>query len=300
MKMLCFIIYTLSILTTSCTHIRKYSTFDELNSKIKDKKAKIVLRDEQELIGKDVYIAPDSTFWLDPDKGNKQSINTSEVNSIILKNRIGGATDGAIIGGIIGSSIGIILGLTSPLCEPSEAFFVPCHNRLDLIFFSVEILGFPLILIGSLLGLAGGSKDKYIIDHKEEIIEERERDVDMEKEYEYNIDVKIYNPIAPNSTVKLEAPHDDILSMKQIIEQGLSSKGFDVVSKEPSDYIMRYHYNYYSINRQKRFAGFTAYVINSSTNKADVTANFIKKPKEKIVIQDVVNELIDKLFSDMK
>ena len=290
MKILCFIFIVLSVLTTSCTHIRHYSTFDEINSKTKDKKAKIILKDEQELMGKDVYITPDSTFWIDPDKGNKQSVITFDISSIVISYRLRGTLKGLGIGLSCGAIIGMLAGLNVPF-----GFMIPLVTA-------------PIgAIFGTVIGLGVGDNDKYIIDYKEEIIKEMEKDMEIEKiktnyfkyfpkvkkeEFLFNVDLSA--PLIPNSTIKLKVPPHAI---QNILEHELSSKGFVVVSEGDADYKLCF---LYSEDENKRAIGFTSYVINLSTDKIVGVANFQNDPYKEISITEIIKEFVNQLCQNIK
>lgn len=274
MKMLCFIIYTLSVLTTSCTHIRHYSTFDEINTITKDKNAKITLKNEQDLIGNGIYIAPDSTFWLDPNTGNKKSIITSEVSSIVLKNRGRGALEGLGLGLLGGAAIGALIGLSIG-AEPGDVLFTTKDIALIGGIFGGGIGG----LLGLLRGSVVGSNDKFIIDYKEKF------------------DVDLSSPLVPNSIIKLEVPSSDVLSVKNLLESELSSKGFNIVSEGQADYILRFLYD---VDKNNRLTAFKVYVINSSTEKIEGVAYFPSEPTGEIIINDLIKEFVNQLCPNMK
>ena len=282
--MLCFIIVTLSVLTTSCTHIRHYSTFDEINTITKGKNANITLINEKDLIGKGIYIAPDSTFWLDPNTGNKQSIITSEVSSIVFKKRVQGAAEGLFLGLLGGVTAGILIGWAS--FDKPDIWFGSAKE-------SATFGGFVLGCFGGLLGIPigaiVGSKDKFII--KEMEIEKIKTKVKKEK---FLFNVELSAPIIPNSTIKLEAPPHAI---QNLLEHELSSKGFVVVSEGDADYILRF---IYSVDKNNRLIGFTLHIVNSSTDKIVGVANFQSEHIEEIYIIDIIKEFVNQLCPNMK
>jgi hypothetical protein len=297
MKKLCLIIYTLSLLITGCTHIHQYCAFDEINTKTKGKKAKIVLMDEQELIGKNVYIDPDFTFWTDPDKENKQSVITSEVNSIILKNKLCGAIYGAPIGGLLGATMGTIGGLTEDEWGTEEALYI---SRTVGTLLLAGILGSILSIPGVLVGAAAGCTDKFIINVKEDIIKEMERKSEIEKiitkdtKEGFLFNVELSAPLIANSTIILKAPPHAI---KNILERELSSKGFVVVSEGYADYILHFSY---ILDKNNRLIGFTINIINSSTDKIVGVANFQSDPNREISVFDIIKEFVNQLCKDME
>ncbi len=262
MKKLCLIIYTLSLLIPGCTHIHKYSTFDELNSKTKGKEAKITLINEQELIGKDIYISSDSTFWIDPDRENKKSIITPEVSSIFIKDRTRGAIAGLGLGLLGGAAVGCLY----------RGWFWPIVNAI-----TTGIGG----LLGFSYGLIVGVNDKFIINPK--------------GKYSYNFELS--TPITPNSIIKLEISPHDALSIQKILEHELSLKGLNVVSEGQADHVI---YFSYSINKQQKLIGFTANIVNSSTGRIAGFADFQNVPYREIIITEIIKEFVNQLCKDMK
>ena len=273
MKMLCFIIVTLSVLTTSCTHIRQYSTFDEINTRTKGKNAKITLINEQDLIGRGIYITPDSTFWIDPNTSYKKSIITQAVSSIVINNRGRGTLEGLGLGLLGGIATGVSIGLLSGY-EPGDIFTAEMKALL---------LGIGLGGIGGLLGLpigtAVGSKDKFIIDYKEK----------------FNVDLS--SPLVPNSIIKLEVPPNDVLSVKNLLESELSSKGFNIVSEGQADYILRF---LYIVDKNQILTEFKVYVINSSNEKIEGVVYFPSEPTGDIKINELIKEFINQLCPNIK
>lgn len=279
MKKLCLIIYTLSLLITGCTHTCKYSTLGELNSKIKDKEAIIVLKDEQELIGKDIKISPDSTFWIDQDTENNKSMITSDISSIITKNRGQGAIEGLglgiLCGGVIGAAIGYGSG-DDPYQWDQPIRFTAEDKALILGVGLGGIAG----LLGMLSGAAAGSNDKFIINKQYEKIKP--------------ISLELSAPLIPNSKINLEVSPP---AFQNVYERELSSRGFLVVSEGDADYKFRFSY---MADKPKGVLTLTLRIINLSTDKIVGVANFKSDHMEEIYITDIIKEFVNQLCSDMK
>ncbi len=301
MKKLCLIIYTLSLLFTGCTHICKYSTLGELNNKIKDKEAKITLINELDLIGKDINIYTDSTFWLDPNTENKQSIITSEVSSIITKSRWQGVLEGLGLGLLGGAAIGAIIGFES-YEGPDLLVGSPAGAALFVGFFCGILGG----LLGIPIGAIVGSKDEFIINRKDETTFPQGEEIKEEKTIPFQREefvknlifyFSLSNPIKPNSSIKLEiSPHDDVLSIQNILERELSLKGYNVVSEGYVDYTLYFSYN---VNEQQKLIGFKAHIINSSTGEIECYSKF-NETTEEITPNDLIKEFVNQLFPEMK
>jgi len=166
MKRRCFVIIVLVIFTSSCTHIREYSTFDDINTATRDKKTEITLSDDQSLIVDRLQITPDSTFWRNPSGGNTESVPTSEVKSVVVRNRGRGALEGFGLGTLIGFGVGVLIGLISgddPGAGAGRIFSFTAEEKAGM--FGI-LLGVPGGLLGLLAGASTGSKDKFIIEDK--------------------------------------------------------------------------------------------------------------------------------------
>jgi hypothetical protein len=265
-------------LITGCTHIRKYSTFDEINTKTKDKNAKITLISEQNLIGKDIYIAPDSTFWLNPNTKNKQSIITSEVSSIAFKNSWRGKLDGLLLGFLGGAVIGVTIGYLQGDDDPG--MMMGLNAELKAVLGGIGLGGIGGLL-GIPIGTIIGSNDKFIIENREKISI-------------FNVDLS--SPLTSNSVIKLEVTPHDILSIKNILEYELSSKGFDI-TEGFANYTIRFSY---SINDKKRLRVFKATIYSMATDKIVGVANYRSNPYKETSITEIIKEFINQLYPEMK
>lgn len=122
-------------------------------------------------------------------------------------------------------------------------------------------------------------------------------EVKEKKGKEFISDVKLSEPLTPNSIIKLEVSPNDILSIRDRLTNELSLKGFNIVIEGQADYILRF---LYSVDKNKRLIGFTAYIVNSSTGKIVGVANFQYDPYRGISITEIIKEFVNQLCPNMK
>ncbi|NQT24007.1 hypothetical protein HQ585_01495 [candidate division KSB1 bacterium] len=156
------LIIALVISITQCTHLKNFSTLDEVNEAIAGKKATLTLFDKEKIVGKDVQVFPDSTVWSDSKLNKKQSIATSEINHIILRNHLRGALEGLWKGALIPGGIGFVIGLSDG--DDTSGFWRMTAGEKALMGF--VLFGAPGAVLGSLFGAANGSNNKYIINNE--------------------------------------------------------------------------------------------------------------------------------------
>jgi len=151
------------IVLASCTHLRTYSTLDDINAVSKDRKGLIILANGRGRQGIDFHLAVDSTRWRDLNTNKAQSIPTSQIREISIKKGGRGALEGFALGLLIGFGSGAIVGLVSG-SDPENSWFAYSAGE--------KALGYGIVfgggagLLGLPIGAATGSKDKFVL-HKE-------------------------------------------------------------------------------------------------------------------------------------
>lgn len=99
-------------------------------------------------------MAPDSTSWVDAKVGNKQSVATSEINTIMIKSFGKGSGEGLGIGILSGFASGFLLVMS---------WADPCDGCEGIAIAFGGIFSGAGGLVGALTGAAIGSKDKFIM-----------------------------------------------------------------------------------------------------------------------------------------
>lgn len=310
MKKLCLVIYTISILITGCTHVREYSTLDELNRDVAGKKGKIVLQNEKEIDGEILKISSDSTCWIESKKGTRDSLNISYIKSLYTKSRgrgfLEGIGGGFLLGAGIGAGIGAILGYS---IGPINGFYQMSSG--ECMVTGAFLIGIPFSLIGSLFGLTAGSKDKYVIGPEYEIGKMKELDMDIEDDItdkrlnilskeagakeEEDISLSEFELFQQNilvDKIKLKVPANDILTLEEILKDRLTSNGFNVVSEGDADYILRF---YYGVDENKNLIGYKTIIINQESRNIVKEIEYQVKPDEEVAIDSLITELVNQL-----
>ncbi len=162
MKTQYWMIIVLAVFTSRCTHIRNFSTLNDVNKVAQGKKASITLTSGQVFAAKDIQASRDSTFWLDFETNQKQSIAAAEISHVVIKKSGRGAWEGFGIGFLVGSVTGALIGFAS---GDDEFLEVTAEEKA---------LGYGLLfgggggLLGSFVGAKVGSKDKFILHENKE------------------------------------------------------------------------------------------------------------------------------------
>ena len=161
-----------SLFLVGCTHIHQVSNYDEINSLTKGKLAKLKLSQNVFMQnnnkygvyvkGKDILITPDSTYWIEPRKGIKQVVPTSQVLELVIVNRRRGAWEG-LRGFLVA---GVVLGgiLFADGDDPPGIFSFSAEEKF--VFGNVVGIVYGVVL-GLPIGAAKGSKDVYILHSKD-------------------------------------------------------------------------------------------------------------------------------------
>ena len=84
-------LFILTGLFIGCSHTRSFSNYDEINSLTKGKVAKLKLSEGDNIEGRDIQITTDSTYWVEPRKGIKNAVPTSQVHKLVIVKRGRGA-----------------------------------------------------------------------------------------------------------------------------------------------------------------------------------------------------------------
>lgn len=155
------------ILFAGCTHMRTFSTYDEITAAAKDQLAELNLLDGGVIECRDVRVAADTTTWLDFDDC-RRSTATRDVGEIVIVRRGRGAWEGFrvfMVGGSVlaaGGTILMIAALGSD--DPSSGYL-----GIAAIIAVIKSIGFGVVggvLLGVPLGAAIGSNDVYVIHEK--------------------------------------------------------------------------------------------------------------------------------------
>jgi hypothetical protein len=155
MKSLLCILIAMGILFSGCSHTYQINpkssdnSLAKMNKKLRDEKANLYLKDGQEIVGKNIQVRSDSTSWMEPEQEEHKSIATSQVEQIILVNRVGGAIVGLAGGLLVG---GIIFG---------ASFILALSGAAPVFEYGMPI-GVAIAIISPIRGATGGSKEKYI------------------------------------------------------------------------------------------------------------------------------------------
>jgi len=155
---------------TSCTHLRTFSTFDDINAVSKDRKGQIILVNGVGYTGRSFHLADDSTHWRDLNTNESQSISTSQIHAIAIKKSSRGAWEGFGLGLLAGAVSGVVIGLMSG--DESASGVLELGILRIGPFPSSEggnALGYGIVfgglggLVGLPIGAATGSKDKFVL-----------------------------------------------------------------------------------------------------------------------------------------
>ena len=165
-------------LFVGCSHTRPFSNYDEINSLTKGKVATLKLQDDysagrhgifnnfpegDNIKGRDIQITTDSTYWIEPRKGIKNAIPTSQVHKLVIVKRGRGAWEG--FRPFFGA--GLTLGLLGfmegddPPCGPDTWICFSLSATDKFLFFNS--MGIWYGVIPGLIGYMVGSNDVYVI-----------------------------------------------------------------------------------------------------------------------------------------
>jgi hypothetical protein len=145
------------MMVTSCSHVREYSQYDEINKAAFGKEIEIILIWGNKLTGSSLHLASDSVRWYDPKLQSNQIIPAEIVKQIQVVNHELGLFDGFQLGFLGG------VGITGFMALTGEGH--PVFNHLN----SDELVLFGLgsgLLYGALISVPGsikGSRDIYYI-----------------------------------------------------------------------------------------------------------------------------------------
>jgi hypothetical protein len=150
----------LVVINFSCTSVHliqhEPSDYDELNQELEGYKVKIIKANKEVILAENVFVMPDSTFWLDALR-NRVFTQTSEINELSLKSTWRGAKDGLYYGFLFGAGFGVAVSL---LIEKKSGAWDPKA--------AAPIMGIGGGMGGGIWGLmigaAIGHTDRYIIE----------------------------------------------------------------------------------------------------------------------------------------
>jgi uncharacterized protein YceK len=102
--------FLLAVLTASgCAsvhHIRDTgtgATYADINQRAEGRSATVTLTSGQKNRAQDLYLAPDSSTWLERASGQRLRFATAEIQQVQFRNRLSGAVTGLGIGAIAGA-----------------------------------------------------------------------------------------------------------------------------------------------------------------------------------------------------
>jgi len=159
------ILMAAAIITSGCTHLRTFKTYDDINTVSKDRKGQVILVDGRAYDGRDFHLADDSTHWRDLNTNKAQSISTSQIREISIKKSGRGAWEGFGLGLASGAALGAVIGLGSG-SDPEDASLVFGASAGE------KALGYGIVfgagggLVGLAAGASTGSKDKFVLQEK--------------------------------------------------------------------------------------------------------------------------------------
>ena len=160
------IIIAATIITSGCTHLRTFKTYDDINTVAKDRKGQIILINGRGHAGRDFHLANDSTHWRDLDTNKAQSISTSQIQEISIKKSGRGAWEGFGLGLLAGAVSGVVIGFVS---GDDPGANEPGLQNLFANTAGEKALGYGVVfgglggLVGLPVGAATGSKDKFVL-----------------------------------------------------------------------------------------------------------------------------------------
>jgi hypothetical protein len=169
----------LALILTSCssTYYIKHEKkiIEDLNKELENENVTIIMKNGQEIEGKQVYVSTSSIDYLDPETNEPQFVSSSTINSIIINDNSTGALEGLGVGALAGIVAGTLAEKSS---EPKE-------NKSGTMLKNVGsgISSLVLLTISSFAGLITGAiighSDNYIFTDPQNIknkkaIQERE------------------------------------------------------------------------------------------------------------------------------
>ena len=156
-------LFILTGLFIGCSHTLSFSNYDLINSLTKGKVATLKLLEGDNIKGIDIQITTDSTYWIEPRKGIKNAVPTSQVHKLVIVKRRRGAWEGfrPFFGaGLALGFWGLIEG-DDPPCQ-SGSFMCFRFSATDK-FFIGNTFGIVSGVIPGLIGYIVGSRDVYVI-----------------------------------------------------------------------------------------------------------------------------------------
>ena len=156
-------LFILTGLFIGCSHTRSFSNYDEINSLTKGKVAKLKLSEGDNIEGRDIQITTDSTYWVEPRKGIKNAVPTSQVHKLVIVKRGRGAWEGFRPFFGAGLTLGLwgLIDGNDPHCQPGSFICIrfSAHDK----FLIGNLLGIGSGVIPGLIGYMVGSEDVYVI-----------------------------------------------------------------------------------------------------------------------------------------
>ena len=145
----------------------RWSIFRRVNKKY-TKTGKIKTTNQISFIGKNIFIASDSTFWIDPETNKRHSIATSTIKEIEFSGNSGqNAAAGAAIGVIGGAFLGFIIGVVQDSKEitlnPLSSNPEPASGIKNGVIIGAAVgMG-----AGIIAGVGGSPNEKFVLDFPE-------------------------------------------------------------------------------------------------------------------------------------
>ena len=162
----CLIVIAAALLT-GCTHTRTFDAYSletraTVNKRAERATSTVVLISGEQVTARSLHVAPDVTTWVDPKNGEVRSAPTAEVASVRFTSRGRGVLEGLGIGFAVGIGLGALVGADIGTNNDGTASNAAAGALVGAVLLGVPF-GVPSAGIGGLVGLAVGSKTKYVV-----------------------------------------------------------------------------------------------------------------------------------------
>jgi hypothetical protein len=162
-----FVLMDCSTQTQFLSKESRWLIFRKVNKKY-TKTGKIKTTNQISFIGKNIFIASDSTFWIDPETNKRHSIATSTIKEIEFSGNSGqNAAAGAAIGVIGGAFLGFIIGVVEDskkiTLNPFSSNPEPGSGIKNAVIIGAAVgMG-----AGIIAGVGGSPNEKFVLDFPE-------------------------------------------------------------------------------------------------------------------------------------
>jgi hypothetical protein len=154
-----FAVVVIPVLIMSCSHVKVVSSVDQINREIAGEEVIVTMKWGNRLAGKDLFIRPDSSTWIEPSSLSRVSALTDNIVKIEKIKRMRGSFEAL---GLF-SAAAIIAGSFGALGD-----YLNPQWMSDLIalktFLNIAASGTAAgVLIGMPIGYCNGSKEVYYL-----------------------------------------------------------------------------------------------------------------------------------------